>query len=177
MIDKNLMKVYSNTKEEVILEFDEKTISSPLTIATHPYLTSNMRYINIQKGNDTWAFIIVHVDGSTKKFFSGTALNLMEAKLVSEVKSFLYKHQIFTKLNLSEEDALPKCEILFNPNYYKWQIRLSANQQCENIFLYAKDEGECLIKASEMFNCNARFFQKVLGAIPVHGVVLEKIEI
>lgn len=176
MIEKSLLRVYKDTEDEVILEFDENQIVCPLTIAKHPYLTPNMRYINIQKGNENrWAFIVVYDDGSTTKFYATTTLSIVESRLISEVKSFLYKNQIFTKLNIS--GSMPKCEILFNPNYNKWQVRLSANQQTEHIFFDVKDEGDCLIKLAEMLNCNARFFQKVTGGVvPVYGVVLERIE-
>ena len=90
-----VFELFEETNEQVIVKVNAK---DPLTVARHPYVTAQMEYVTVTRGEDN-NFTIVRNDGSTFSFHEGrrghTVVSEDVERLKRELKSFLAHEHVF----------------------------------------------------------------------------------
>lgn len=109
-----VFNLVEETREQVVVEVNAK---DPLTVAKHPYVTAQMRYVTVTRGEDN-VFTIVNDDGSTWSCYEGlsgyTVVSENVRRLKEELKSFLKSEHVFLDVN---SDLNP-----YAAKFYKWRI-------------------------------------------------------
>ncbi len=91
--------LFEETREQVIVQVNA---DDALTVARHPYVSSNMAYITVTRGKEH-VFTVVRKDGTTWCFGSSTLLSDGVRKLRDTLLSFIREQHVFidvrTELN------------------------------------------------------------------------------
>lgn len=108
--------------EKVVLKVNA---DDPLVVAMHPYISSDMAYITVTRGNEH-VLTVVKKDGTTFSFTWGESGHTLISKnletLKKKVISFIENDN---HILLEWNDSQPvEANIFFNSNYKLWQLTL-----------------------------------------------------
>lgn len=97
-----IFELVDNSCEQVVVKVNAK---DALTVAMHPYVTAQMEYITVTKGEDH-TYTIVYNNGHTWSFECGlhgyTIVSENTKRLMSVLDSFLYEHHVFLDVKTTE---------------------------------------------------------------------------
>ena len=118
----DVFELYHRDSEKVVLKVNA---NDPLTVALHPYVSSDMEYITVTRGNKH-TLTVVKKDGKTFSFNWGeggyTLISENLETLKRKVISFIENDN---HILLEWDDSQPvEATIFYNHNYKLWQLTL-----------------------------------------------------
>lgn len=115
------------TNELVIVKVNA---NDPLTVARHPYLSSDMEYITVTRGSNH-IFTVINKDGKTWDFYFGsnghTLIGESTALLKNKVMQFIKDNDIIISYC---GDTPRKAKVYYNSSYRKWQLTIECCCMC-----------------------------------------------
>lgn len=120
----NVFELVTNTRTQVVIKVHSE---NNLMIALHPYISGDMDYLTVTKGEDK-TLTVIRKDGTTWSFDWGvhghTLISNSTEQLRQKVVEFVQK-ECHILLDWGEE--WPKAiKMYYNPNYRKWQLTLEG---------------------------------------------------
>lgn len=121
----DVLTIEEVTDEQVIVKVNAK---DALTVARHPYLSSDMAYITITRGKNH-IFTVIKENGTTWDFHFGesgyTLVSDGITKLKQKVLSFLDDNRIPIDY---DGGTLTGATIYYNSGYKKWQLAIDTSK-------------------------------------------------
>lgn len=140
----NGFSLTDNTEELVILKNEVKT---PLEVAQHPYLSSDVEYVTITKGPYDHTVTIIKKDGTTFSFDIGRRSTLVSENLTRlKNKAIEAAHYFGVLLEIKTMKKPDSVRIFYNDNYRAWQAVLTVRglKGSEYIWTDASNQNEIL---------------------------------
>lgn len=127
-----MIKLISNTNEQVVLEFSD---ISALDKALNPWYP-NARYVTVTKGKGKRIYTFVPEDA---KSWSVSQYTLVSDDLDRTMRSIVnyIEHELYIPLELTNNNIV-EANIYYNPHYHSWQLSL-RNSKNENANLWFRN--------------------------------------
>lgn len=113
-------------------EIDNKQViikinaDDPLTVAKHPYLSSDMAYITVTRGEDH-VLTVIRKNGSTFSFEFGRSGYTLITGDLEELKKAVLEFIRQNHIILDADGKIPyETTICYNDNFDKWQLSMYA---------------------------------------------------
>lgn len=130
-MENKVFELVENNDEMVVLKVNTE---DNLTVALNPYISGDMDYISVTKG-ENHILKVIRKDGTTFSFHWGHSgytlisneLELLQKKVVEFIERELY---IPLELNFPIKTIM----VYYNPNYHKWQITMENKYKMADLF-------------------------------------------
>lgn len=146
-------KVIQNTPAQVVLQNTAKT---GLDVALHPYVSTDVDYITVTKG-DNHNCTVINTKGNTYNFHWGkngyTLVSENVQMLKQAVMNFISSQGI--ALDVCTIMQPNKARIFYNNNFRKWQATLSFPDSSKEQYYWSKtatNQNDMLKEITKVFN-------------------------